>query len=133
MSSATPLLMTFAAGEDGAVLISCDPTLTSLTIPAEHAGMAVVRIADNALRDHPRLLSVTLPPSLRIIGENAFMNCQTLMQVHGGEGVQRIGPYAFFRCVSLRHVEFPAQPLASPTSFAACYQLEAAGESVRYR
>lgn len=123
----------FSAGPDGAIVTGCSLHLTELIIPAECAGVPVTRIAPGSFRGHPHLLDVTLPDSLAVIGEEAFMDCHALMTVHGGAGLKRLGARAFYQCVALRKLDFPAIPDADVTAFAGCYQLEAANEQASYR
>lgn len=123
----------YAAGPDGAIVTGCARHLTELVIPAEHSGLPVTRIAPGAFRGHPHLLAVTLPDSLAIVGEEAFMDCHALMTVRGGAGLKRLGTRAFYQCVALRKLDFPAIPDADVTAFAGCYQLEAANEQASYR
>lgn len=125
--------LVFSVGPDGAIVTGCSHQLTQAVIPSEHDGMPVTGVGPEAFRNHPYLLSVTLPATVRVIGESAFMDCHALLSVLGGAGVELVEPYAFYQCVNLRTVQLPGRPAASRTSFAGCYQLEAAGEPVTYR
>lgn len=51
---------------------------------------------------------VTLPSSLKTIGNDAFLGCHGLTSVVIPEGVTSIGAYAFWRCTSLQTVTVPA-------------------------
>lgn len=77
-------------------------------------GEGITRIGDNAFcRDFYKegaksvLSKVTLPESLTVIGESAFMDCQ-IESVEFPEGLTEIGDSAFLRC--------PIQSLAFPDS-----------------
>ncbi len=123
----------FAVTAEGAVVTGCSPDVTQVVIPACHDGTPVVCIGPEAFLRHPHLLSVTLPDTVRVIGEGAFMGCRTLMRVLGGRGLERVQSHAFRECVNLQHVDFPSTPDGDLTAFAGCYQLEAANEPVTYR
>ena len=51
---------------------------------------------------------VTLPSSLKTIGNDAFLGCHGLTSVVIPEGVTSIGAYAFWRCTSLQAITVPA-------------------------
>lgn len=51
---------------------------------------------------------VTLPSSLKTIGNDAFLGCHGLTSVVIPEGVTSIGAYAFWRCTSLQTITVPA-------------------------
>lgn len=53
------------------------------------------------------LKSVTLPSSLRSIGEEAFHYCYGLKSIVIPQGVETIGERAFFNCEALQRVELP--------------------------
>lgn len=129
----TPTELTFAVNAEGAVVTGCSEQVTQVTVPASYSGVPVVRIGSQAFMQHPHLLSITLPDSVRTIGEAAFMGCPALTSVRAGTGLEQVQPHAFFNCVNLQQVDFPSRPVAALTSFAGCYQLEAAREGVTYR
>ena len=53
-----------------------------LIIPAEYNNAPVTQIASNAFRDVWYIQSVTLPPSVTVIGNNAFDGCQKLKKIY---------------------------------------------------
>ena len=68
---------------------------TSLTeIPAE------------AFKDCKSLASVTLPPSVKSIGESAFRTCYKLTSFDF-EGIERIGANAFYACNNITSIDLP--------------------------
>ncbi|MBQ7849625.1 MAG: leucine-rich repeat protein [Clostridia bacterium] len=133
MTSLHPQPLTFAVRNGSAVVIGCRAHVTEVTIPAEYNGLPVTSIAPAAFRSHPHLLSVTLPDSLRTVGDDAFADCHTLMSVSAGSGLERLGERAFLRCISLTKLDFRTVPDADITTFAGCYQLQASGEVASYR
>ena len=52
--------------------------------------------------------SVTIPSTTIYLGQQAFMDCSSLVSVQLNEGLQIIGPYAFKGCTSLRVVTIPS-------------------------
>ena len=128
-----PTPLTFTSSAEGAVVVSCSPDVTQVVVPREAGGVPVVRIGTGAFRNHPHLLTVSLPDTLQIISEDAFRGCTALMTVTAGEKLARVDSGAFRDCVSLQEVRFPSRPLAALDAFAGCYQLEAAREPVTYR
>ena len=48
--------------------------------------------------------SVTIPPTVKTIGQYAFTDCTSLTEITIPESVQSIGNRAFWRCFSLRRI-----------------------------
>jgi hypothetical protein len=51
------------------------------------------------------LKKVMLSPKMTTIGFQTFRNCSSLTVVEGMNGIQSIGPYAFYFCSSLETVD----------------------------
>ncbi len=67
-----------------------------LVIPAEHKGLPVIGIGDEAFVYHYEdITGVVIPDSVTYIGSYAFACCQKLHTVVIGKGVKTIGDYAF--------------------------------------
>lgn len=70
------------------------------------------------------LLSIKLPNSLRIIGEEAFAFCEYLTEIEIPEGVTHINKLAFDHCLNLKRVVFPSTlSKLSLAGFARCKSL----------
>ena len=66
-------------------------------------------ISKNAFRNNQgNLRSVTLPTSLRTIGEGAFYNCYGIRNLIIPNGVTSIGKEAFRECYNIQKLELPA-------------------------
>ncbi|NLA77875.1 MAG: leucine-rich repeat protein, partial [Clostridiales bacterium] len=95
-----------------------------IVVPTTHAGAKVEYIAPNAFVDCDNITSVTMPLTIKAVGEMAFANCTALQKVMFGiEGAQAasafsdfseygyisqalsktVGDKAFLNCTSLRH------------------------------
>ncbi len=93
------------------------PKLTSVTLPA-----SLRYIGEDAFRDCP-LTTLTLPHSLRAIENHAFTGC-LLTELVLPEGLLRLGKGAFSFCAELRSVTLPADlPSIPPSCFAFCKKL----------
>lgn len=54
------------------------------------------------------LANITLPPNVRLIGDNAFAQCKSLKKINIPSGCQCISRYAFEDCESLQMVKIPS-------------------------
>ena len=67
----------------------------------------VTMICCNAFADSQTLRKVTIPSSVKKIGDQAFYHCTKLSSVSFSKGLERIGKYAFSSC-ALRSVTLPS-------------------------
>ena len=81
-------------------------TDTEIVIPSTYNGLPVIAIADGAFFETP-IVSVTIPSSVKTIGQAAFKYCDKLKNVTIEEGVQSIGWMAFMGCESLTSIVIP--------------------------
>ena len=69
---------------------------------------------------------VTIPGTVREIGESAFEGCEDLMSVVMSNGVAKIDDYAFYNCSSLESVTLPyGLTSMGKCAFAYCHELAA--------
>lgn len=99
---------------------------TELVIPSKHEGLPVTAIADEALKSWLGLTSVTIPKTVRSIGNKAFAYCDDLSEINIAEGGSvTIGNEAFRGCGGLVSVEL-SEGVSSigEMAFAYCTHLE---------
>lgn len=65
-------------------------------------------ICNNAFSGCEAINTITLPETIKQIGEWAFSSCENLEQIYIQEGVQQIGDYAFMGCVNLQKITLPS-------------------------
>lgn len=99
-------------GDSTLCLVGCSDR-PSLVVPARvsHEGesYSVVSIGSGALSHKATLASITLPVTLREIGDEAFAGCDALSgAVVIPEGVERLGVNAFSGCVAIKSLSLPS-------------------------
>ena len=77
-------------------------SLQSITIPN-----SVKSIGDKAFSGCGSLQSVTIPNSVKSIGDGAFSSCKSLQSITIPNSVTKIGDYALVSCKSLQSVTIP--------------------------
>ena len=78
-----------------------------LEIPSTLGGYPVTRIDNYAFSNCKKLTDVTIPDSVKTIGDLAFNGCSGLTSVNIPESVKNIGVYAFSSCQKLKSVTVP--------------------------
>lgn len=82
-------------------------TALTLTVPNEIDGMPVNEIARAAFFGNTGLISIILPDSLTLIGEDAFASCPNLTAVTLPDSVKVIPAGCFADCKALRTLNLP--------------------------
>ena len=130
IADATQNLYDLEQVTDGVSIRGYNGTSHRISIPASINGQAVVAISPYAFWNSEQLYSVTLPASIRSIGEGAFADsrlsrvvirdgcesigdsafagCGELSSVSLPDSITSIGSYAFADCVSLPSITLPA-------------------------
>lgn len=67
----------------------------------------ITHIGNNLCRDSKNLIEVTLPASLKTIGDDAFNSCKKLTYIHIPYGVEEIGDRSFYGCNAFIEIELP--------------------------
>lgn len=78
----------------------------NVTIPEKVGGKPVTAINHWAFFDISGLKNVTIPNSVKTIGDNAFKFCSGLESIVIPDSVTEVGKYAFCECASLSRVVF---------------------------
>ena len=95
-----------------------------ITIPAKINGKPVWAITGRSFQDQTSITSVTIPDSVTVIGELAFANCENLVSIDLGNGVESIDAAAFFN-TGLIAVDVGDQVWAiGNQTFSSCRQLK---------
>ena len=91
----------FVLREDGKELIRYRQASGSVVVPD-----TVEKIAPFAFWSD-RITQVSIPPSVRVIGERAFLWCRNLTEITLSEGLQEICSGAFCGCSRLKRIVLP--------------------------
>ncbi len=78
-----------------------------VVIPAEYNNKPVKGIAIDAFRSDKNMQCLTLPDSMKFIGNGAFVGCDNLQSVMFGSGLLGIGDSAFACCSKLTDLTIP--------------------------
>ena len=104
----------FEENEDGSyTLIKYIGKERDVIVPSMIDGKNVSAIGENAFSESDiikpnTLLSVTLPSTVKTIGDYAFERCKTLTAVVLPEGIVSIGHFAFSECTQLSNITLPS-------------------------
>lgn len=114
-------------GNGGVSLTGMTGDATELIIPAEvtYGGKtyAVTTIEAHAFDSNSTLTSVTIPSSVKTIGEYAFYRCTALSEAAFAEGLTLIQGFAF-ASTALTSVTIPAGTAVNDCAFLGCYNVE---------
>lgn len=80
---------------------------THLSIPSTLYGYKVTGIGENAFLWCDSLIDITIPDGVTYIGDYAFKNCQNLERITIPESVTSIGMFAFGYCYNLEEIILP--------------------------
>ena len=79
----------------------------NVIIPGEMEGLPVTEISVRAFEHKEEILSVTLPSTVRKIGDHAFAECISLEKINLPASLKIIGDGAFFNCSHLTDINVP--------------------------
>ncbi|MCL1900931.1 MAG: leucine-rich repeat protein [Firmicutes bacterium] len=79
----------------------------TVVIAENYNGKPVITIEKDAFKGCADLTKITLPDTIKHIGESAFESCSKLAEVNIVNGVKSIGTLAFKACVALESITIP--------------------------
>ena len=97
-------------------------TTGNIILPSSHNGMTVSKIGDNAFNGCCFITSIVMPENIKIIGDNAFYNCNSLERINL-EYVTSLGTNSFANCESLKYINMPLVEEIPSTAFCNCDSL----------
>ncbi|HRU97269.1 MAG TPA: leucine-rich repeat domain-containing protein [Ruminococcus sp.] len=110
--------------DGGAVVTGYTGELTDVTVPDTLGGAPVTEIGYYAFEAKYDITSVTLPESVKIIGEGAFMDCGSMASINIPTALEGVDRGAFVSCTSLTSVRLPATvKYVHEEAFTACEAL----------
>lgn len=80
----------------------------AVEIPKEINGKPVVAISEEAFAWNIYVQSISMPDTVKTIGESAFYDCRSLTKIELSSKVTKIGESAFESCYSLKKVDLPS-------------------------
>ena len=92
---------------DYAEITKCNSSAAQIEIPTEIEGLPVKFIYGNAFAGCDSLKSVTIPDSVKDIGQGAFCNCKSLESINLPDGLVSIDENTFSGCGSLTSINLP--------------------------
>lgn len=98
---------TYQLSGDRAVITGYRGTDTSIFIPDNVDGYTVEKIGSYAFENYSSLISVTIPDSVTIIEDAAFLGCSNLTDIAIPDSVTTIKSAVFSYCTSLKAITLP--------------------------
>ncbi|MDE7263302.1 MAG: leucine-rich repeat domain-containing protein [Anaeroplasmataceae bacterium] len=96
----------------------------SIEIPEKHNNLPVSRIGEEVFSNQ-YIEEVTLPSSIKKIGDSAFDHCMKLSKINLPEGLIEIGSSAFNSCFNLKAITIPdSVQTIGESAFRACIGLK---------
>ena len=107
--------------------LSNDSNPRHISIPSKIKDYTVTSIAAGAF-ENGQMETVSIPSTIKSIGNNAFANCKSLYAVYGLEmcaDIQQISDKTFFLCKSLNTIKLPPDlTYIGKQAFSNCYSLK---------
>ncbi len=116
---------TFELENGGYTIVSCNASAIITEIPAMRNGYPIVAIDDTAFAGCSFINELTIPKTVKTIGQYAFAGCSSLKTLTLSESLTEIPSGAFNACTSLTEVDVPeGVESIGELAFANCTALE---------
>ncbi|MBQ8882135.1 MAG: leucine-rich repeat domain-containing protein [Clostridia bacterium] len=113
------------AGKEEYKLARVNTTAQEVVIPSSYNGLPVTAIGPSAFKDNKSITRVTVPSSVKTLGDKIFSGCFSLKSVVLPEGITIIPTRTFEKCVALTQVNVPnSVKMISNYAFYNCKNLE---------
>ncbi len=110
--------------ETEAIITGYAGHVADLELPSSVGEYAVVGVADYAFHKNPYVSSITIPNTVRTIGDYAFKLCYKPASVTIEEGgLEEIGEYAFSQCDDLMEIVISGEKIGM-YAFYANYEMQ---------
>lgn len=126
-TDANGIIWTCSANSDGTATITgaanygAEVTMPGTVYDGEQAYTTTA--LSGTFKGSAKITKVTLPESVKTIGNGSFHGCSNLVTVEGTENVTYIGVNAFCHCSSLTSINLPAVTTIDGYSFEGCFSL----------
>lgn len=119
---------TYSINSDGTASITkYTGNESSVVIPSKIGGKKVTAIGDKAFEENKTLVDVKIPEGITSIGFNAFSWCESITSITVPSGVTFIGTGAFNGCTKMVYLSLPDSVIdIERFAFASCYSLKVA-------
>lgn len=110
---------------DEVIITKCNMVTYGIIIPEKIEGYPVVEIADGVFQGKSAITSITIPDSVKRLGNSCFSNCSKLKKVEGANGLEKIGHNCFYQCSVLSGIKIAGTVVQiGSRAFYGCYALE---------
>lgn len=98
---------------------------SEIIVPDHVKNFAVVKIGRCAFVENKTLETITIPDTVKMIGDGAFEACSSLKAISLPKSVSKIGASAFYACMSLKSIVVPnSVTTINSGTFSECTSLE---------
>mgnify|MGYP003319921295 CR=1 FL=1 len=112
----------YTLSKEGITIISYIGGAFDIVIPSEIDGKPVIAIGKGAFKLNKAILSVDIPGSVKVISNDAFLDCYNLSEVKLHEGLEEINEHAFSG-TRISEIYYPSTIKKMDTPFSSCESL----------
>lgn len=116
---------TYELVDGGYTIVACNASAIITEIPSMRNGYAIVSISDTAFAGCSFISELTIPKTVKTIGQYAFAGCNSLKTVNLPSTITEIPSGAFDACSSLTEITIPEGVVSiGELAFANCTSME---------